>query len=148
MTNQESHERAVEALREQIEEGATLDRKTGCWVWRGAVSRTGVPVMPYSGRIDPVPRLAWRSYVGQVSKETPIDPCPHNSRCVRAGDGHLSIGVKPNAWLRDPVRVAEVEARLLAGEKPTTIAKQLRVSPPTLIALRERAMARMNGVAG
>jgi HNH endonuclease len=77
-------------LIERFNESFSVDDKTGCWNWIGAIRTTGYGVIKRGSRGLQAHRAAWEIFIGTIPDGMLILHSCDNQRCVNVA--HLRVG--------------------------------------------------------
>jgi len=123
-----------------------VDKSSGCWVWKGYVSKFGYALSDYDGKAVKAHRISYIIYKGEIPKNLQICHTCDNRACVNPE--HLYLGTaKDNARDRDTrgrkastlgsknganklneIQVVEIKKMLNEGMLQTEIAKVFNVT--------------------
>lgn len=62
---------------------ARTDKTGECWIWMGAKSTNGYGYMSVGNKVQPVHRLAYQAYVGEIPEGHDIDHVCFLRNCIR-----------------------------------------------------------------
>lgn len=119
----------------------------GCWEWQGSTAAFGYGEFRYNDKLIRAHRYSYELHYGPIDGDLSILHGCDNPRCCRPT--HLSAGTQADNMNDVAVRyrglksitiptAKEIEAKLLAGQRMSILAREYGVSHPTIQAVRNR----------